>query len=1503
MAVVTGGDWPGALGVEGEPDVLKGQIKLYFFDIPDTADDGSWEPFYPNQLGSLATLLGQWKQEERRRDHCWAVLGIVKWVADTRVVLSAEDQSALDAWLPIAQSTLDCRQRDQPFKQGIPIVRVAVVPLPDEVELEVTGEIGAPAECNEEQTKLLLALEGGEMVAELLAQKLGISEEDLTALGKETDCVSSMLKAPQKAKGAKKKRCRKILVFELMGTALVLATFLKNRKTWVPSEHARIVWLASGSPGQMDRLNSTSLVVTPAWLDSLGRSERPYATGWGEPPGLDYVVGVGAVDVYCVVVRAGSNLSNLVQRTNVQLSIEQQVDFTTGKEVEDALVALGCGLAGDTLLSFVCREHHAAVYAHNCVCTGHHPAHSLLPHVVGGNTHDYVSDWLGMLRQISVDSERDFSALAQLVAVPDFARKVNDDYSDYSGPFCGHADYFFSMIFNDECPDFESLLAGRPTGYHWCAFFLSRRTWGTAVATIVDSLRGPTTMEEKYSQIINFLHELGVQQIDLVSLLEDDRQKGNSCGLQAANILAQVVNGGGAGPGDNGPGVGPLTGGSAAAATRRLDQLVHGNARLDRAAARKAADVAAGAAALDAVPSGSGERPGRLICFTTGENTGNCFVAALLTHTSGGPAIAPTKESISTLRTEAGLQGSGSTSDTDMVKLLRHWGYGCVMVQASHDTATILNATTNCTQCITVAKHGNGHVEPVVLGGTVQVRSLTEIVGMLRTCGVGVPLWEYWRANVQDGANFASGAILVEGAEAEQGSILVEGAEAEQGRACPTCTFIHKGHPDNCEMCGTQLAIVDLEALEGAAAEAQQVCPSCTFANAEHRDKCEKCGGHLLPPVLPTAPHAGWVALLVTKVRERLWIGQLPGGHCVEFGTGMDAVFESLWSHNMEAPSATRGPYPATEAAPDGTSLWVILSQDRRNLPRVGHRHIFYAELALQGHLTRREVERGQQNEDALDGLFLQNILASGTDCPRVGFPSPPTPMPVKYVAAIWESKQNQLPQDAAHRTGPQGDLLVQGGGAFQSSHQNGAVIGPNTIYSIMKHLQDPSLKPPPSGAPPKLFISLGQFCGKQVDEFHQWRSKEWRPVPDVVSVIDFDGGGMRCEQLARQLQSAWCAESLKKTVVFKVNRDRWEFDASSVGAKAQEGLTDGANLIFDVLFKNFNKTSTAPSGCSLQCSVTTSPPVDVESLVVKCTFDRTLTEEEMLNAGYGKNDLPAMEYIWVPLGIHLRRPFRAHFCPAIHKFFPNGPPEEMYVHVDQDFGAAGEAADESISTWGQGVAKEPGHRTWNCEACTFCNTMRGCTYAWLSARRAACPGCEPMFQCLACKCWQTFPRMLLMARVPNFDNAGQHAMLTPIDGDFGPVLCSICEELGPDARPPNYHEAHCHQLPMSGLGSNDCQRVKQCTFAFGQYGRLLGDNAGIVKQVDIWYNPAPQAKFLATKAEFTAAGKDTTTTWIFHGTPDPENVPKICRDGFLVGGQDGHPVQNGDVHGQVRLP
>jgi hypothetical protein len=192
------------------------------------------------------------------------------------------------------------------------------------------------------------------------------------------------------------------------------------------------------------------MVVTPDWLDSLSSS--------------------AALDVYCVVVGNCSNLSSLVQKTSDQLTSAQQADFTTDKEVEDALGHLCCGLEGDT--------------------------------------HYYVRDWLSMLRHISVDSDRGFIPLAQLVAVHMRDKFKGDnpgpfeltgrrcaltDYSCGCGPFCDargmQKDYFFSMIFNDERLDLASPLTGRITGHHWCCLFLSRRPWGIAVATIVDTSR------------------------------------------------------------------------------------------------------------------------------------------------------------------------------------------------------------------------------------------------------------------------------------------------------------------------------------------------------------------------------------------------------------------------------------------------------------------------------------------------------------------------------------------------------------------------------------------------------------------------------------------------------------------------------------------------------------------------------------------------------------------------------------------------------------------------------------------------------------------------------------------------------------------------------------------------------------------------------------------------------------------------------------------------------
>ena len=102
---------------------------------------------------------------------------------------------------------------------------------------------------------------------------------------------------------------------------------------------------------------------------------------------------------------------------------------------------------------------------------------------------------------------------------------------------------------------------------------------------------------------------------------------------------------------------------------------------------------------------------------------------------------------------------------------------------------------------------------------------------------------------------------------------------------------------------------------------------------------------------------------------------------------------------------------------------------------------------------------------------------------------------------------------------------------------------------------------------------------------------------PDVVSVLDQHGDGSTQE--AARLQSAWFAQSLHKTTpVSRVNGSRLEFDASSVGAKVREGLTDGANKIFDVLYQNYHGdkaniiTKILPS---LKCSVATEPPVDAE--------------------------------------------------------------------------------------------------------------------------------------------------------------------------------------------------------------------------------------------------------------------------------------------------------------------
>jgi hypothetical protein len=136
---------------------------------------------------------------------------------------------------------------------------------------------------------------------------------------------------------------------------------------------------------------------------------------------------------------------------------------------------------------------------------------------------------------------------------------------------------------------------------------------------------------------------------------------------------------------------------------------------------------------------------------TTGHNTGDCFLAALLSHNTF-PST-PSKLAITNLRAAAGIRAAGCTTGTEIVQLLRHLSYGCVIVQPSwyeshsHTTmqptkraATTLNTTHSSTLCVVVAMIGIRHVEPVLLGGTVKLRILSDIVDRLSSYNIEVPL-------------------------------------------------------------------------------------------------------------------------------------------------------------------------------------------------------------------------------------------------------------------------------------------------------------------------------------------------------------------------------------------------------------------------------------------------------------------------------------------------------------------------------------------------------------------------------------------------------------------------------------------------------------------------------------------------------------------------------------------------------------------------------------------
>jgi hypothetical protein len=83
--------------------------------------------------------------------------------------------------------------------------------------------------------------------------------------------------------------------------------------------------------------------------------------------------------------------------------------------------------------------------------------------------------------------------------------------------------------------------------------------------------------------------------------------------------------------------------------------------------------------------------------------------------------------------------------------------------------------------------------------------------------------------------------------------------------------------------------------------------------------------------------------------------------------------------------------------------------------------------------------------------------------------------------------------------------------------------------------------------------------------------------------------------------------------------------------------------------------------------------------------------------------------------------------------------------------------------------------------------------------------------------------------------------------------------------------------------------------FASKQFEKFIKGKT--VTKVEYWENQLLRNKWNKKLKELKNKGYSD-RIWVFHGT-SPTSLPKIMKGGFKIGGQNGHPVSNGTVHGQ----
>jgi uncharacterized protein YegL len=101
--------------------------------------------------------------------------------------------------------------------------------------------------------------------------------------------------------------------------------------------------------------------------------------------------------------------------------------------------------------------------------------------------------------------------------------------------------------------------------------------------------------------------------------------------------------------------------------------------------------------------------------------------------------------------------------------------------------------------------------------------------------------------------------------------------------------------------------------------------------------------------------------------------------------------------------------------------------------------------------------------------------------------------------------------------------------------------------------------------------------------------------------------------------------------------------------------------------------------------------------------------------------------------------------------------------------------------------------------------------------------------------------------------------------------------------------------IRVSGDLSGDMRKESAYRFAEAQFLRFAAKTgtAYTVTQVDVVHNRELEAKY----EEFKAANRAFFERLVFHGTAE-QNIESIARNGFRIGGVDGHPLANGAALG-----